>query len=343
MSQQHKNRKLKILFRTSGGRARKKELGFGHIFRSIYLSKKISKHTKFFLVEDYGGVKLVFKKNKIENLIFLPKNIDLINEISITKKIIKKEKIDILIVDKYNIDIRFFKEIKNDVKIVYISDLKKIHFPVDLVINGFIGFKNKIVRNMYDSKCLLGPKYQIINDKFVANRNKKKIIDLLVTFGGFDEIGLIEFVIKRWLNMNKKFKMKIILGPGTNESKFIQNNKKKYSKLLIIEKQTTKMYLEMEKTKFGLCAGGITSYEFAKMGIPFGIICMTDHQKLTANEWQKRKMAINLGVYDFKLTKKVDNFLNLVSINKLLLKNNTQIIDGRGVTRIQKEIIKLVN
>jgi len=343
LSQKYKSRKLRILFRTSGGRARKKELGFGHIFRSIYLSKKISNNTKFFLVEDYGGVKSVFKKNKIKNLIFTQKNISLKKDISITKKIIKKKKIDILIVDKYNIDIRFFKEIKDYVKIVYISDLKKIHFPVDLVINGFIGFKNKIVRNKYNSKCLLGPKYQIINDKFVVNRFKKKRIDLLVTFGGFDEIGLIEFVIKRWLNMNKKFKMKIILGPGTKESKFIQKNEKKYSKLLIVEKQTTKMYFEIGKTKFGLCAGGITSYEFARMGVPFGIICLTNHQKLTANEWQKRKMIKNLGVYDLKLTKKIDNFLNLISTNKLLLKNNNQIIDGRGAERVLKEIIKLVN
>jgi len=332
---------MKILFRTSGGRASKKELGFGHIFRSINLSKKFPNHKKFFLIEDYGGVKSVFEKNKIKNSTYLPKNIILEKDIIITKKILQKEDIDILIVDKYDIDVKFFKEISNKVKIVYVSDLKEIQFPVDLVINGFIGFQNKIVKNKYGKKCLIGPKYQIINEKFDVNKSKKKSIDLLVTFGGFDEMGLTEFVFKRWLNMNNKFKIKIILGPGTKESKFIQKYKKKYSKLLIIEKQTTKMHSEIQKAKFGLCAGGITSYEFARVNVPFGIICMNKHQKLTAKEWQKRGIAKNLGGYDSKLTKNLDNFLKLISTNKLLSKKNKTIVDGRGAERIQKEIIKL--
>ncbi len=338
-----KNKKLKILFRISGGRASKKELGFGHIFRSINLSKKFLSHKMFFLVEDYGGVKSVLEKNKIKSSVFLPKNLKLKEDIILTKKNLEKENIDVLIVDKYNIDIRYFKAIQNKVKIVYISDLKKIQFPVDLVISGFIGFKNKTVKNKYNSKCMIGPKYQIINERFDVNKSNKKSIDLLVTFGGFDEIGLTEFVFKRWLKMNKKLKMKIILGPGTKESKFIQKYKKKYSKLLTIEKQTTKMYSEIQKAKFGLCAGGITSYEFARMNIPFGIICATKHQNLTALEWQKKKIAKNLGDYDSRLTKRVDNFLKLISENKLFFKKNRSVIDGRGSDRIQKEIIKLVN
>jgi spore coat polysaccharide biosynthesis predicted glycosyltransferase SpsG len=338
-----KNKKLKILFRISGGRASKKELGFGHVFRSINLSKKFLKHKIFFLVEDYGGVKAVLEKNEIKNSIYLPKKLKLEKDIILTEKILEKENIDVLIVDKYNIDIRYFKTIQDKVKIVYISDLKKIQFPVDLVVNGFIGFKNKIIKNKYNSKCLVGPKYQIINEKFNVNKSKKKSVDLLVTFGGFDEIGLTDLVFKRWLNMNKKFKIKIILGPGTKESKFIKKYKKKYSKLLTIEKQTTKMHSEIQKAKFGLCAGGITSYEFARMNVPFGIICVTKHQNLTALEWERRKIAKNLGDYDLRLTKAIDKFLKLISENRSLFKKNSSIIDGCGSERIQKEIIKLVN
>ncbi len=337
-----KNKKLKILFLTSGGRIKKKQIAFGHVFRSINLAKKFSKHEIFFLVQDFGGVKLVLEKNKIKNYRQLSKKIKINDEIKIVKKILLKENINILIIDKYNIKKRFFEEISKNVKIVYLSDIKEIQFPVDLVINGFIGFQNKIVRNKYNSKCLIGPKYQIINEKFNLNKSKKKSIDLLVTFGGFDEFGLNELVFKRWLNMSNKIKMKIILGPGTTESKFIKKYKKKYSKLLIIEKQTTKMYSEMQKTKCGLCAGGITSYEFARMNIPFGIISTTNQQKITGKEWQKRGIAKNLGDYDSKLTNRIDNFLKLITTNKLTVTKN-RFVDSQGMIRIQKEIIKLVN
>ena len=44
---------MKILFRTSGGRIQKKELGLGHIYRCINLSKEISSHDLTFLIEDF--------------------------------------------------------------------------------------------------------------------------------------------------------------------------------------------------------------------------------------------------------------------------------------------------
>ena len=59
---------MKILFRTSGGATANKELGTGHIFRTINLSKQFKDHKKLFLVEDYGGVKKIFQSNNILNI-----------------------------------------------------------------------------------------------------------------------------------------------------------------------------------------------------------------------------------------------------------------------------------
>ena len=62
---------LRILFRTSGGSAKNRELGTGHIFRTINLSKKFEKDKKIFLIEDYGGVKKILQNNNISNIKFL--------------------------------------------------------------------------------------------------------------------------------------------------------------------------------------------------------------------------------------------------------------------------------
>ena len=50
--------KIKILFRTSGGAAHGKQLGLGHIFRCINLAIELHNCEIFFLIEDFGGVKI---------------------------------------------------------------------------------------------------------------------------------------------------------------------------------------------------------------------------------------------------------------------------------------------
>mgnify|MGYP000338320837 CR=1 FL=1 len=88
---------MKILFRTSGGSVANKELGTGHIFRTINLSKQFKGHKKIFLVEDYGGVKKILQDNNISNTKFLKPNLSIKEDYEKTLKIIKEEKIDLII------------------------------------------------------------------------------------------------------------------------------------------------------------------------------------------------------------------------------------------------------
>ena len=44
-----------------------------------------------------------------------------------------------------------------------LKEASDIFHDADLIINGFIGFDNKIFYNKFNIKCCLGPKYQILN------------------------------------------------------------------------------------------------------------------------------------------------------------------------------------
>jgi len=333
----------KILFRTSGGRVSNKELGFGHIFRCINLAKKLPKNELFFLIEDYGNVKPLLKKNKFRNVIHLKNHIDVESDIAQTSKIIKKYNIDLVIVDKYKTKKIFLKKINKITKVVYITDLKEIDYQVDLIVNGFIGFKNKICYNDHQTKLLLGPRYQILNEDFSKDSQTRKKYDLLVTFGGFDEKCIIDLFLERWEELSKKLKTIIILGPATKKSKKIKHMKKKYSDNLIFKDQTTKMSKEMEYAKYGLCSGGLTTYEFTKRNVPFAIICQEKHQLITAKEWAKRNIAKNLGIINKNTYVELDKFLNEIIQKKIKLNSNTNIIDGFGSKRVAREITKLIN
>ena len=66
--------------------------------------------------------------------------------------------------------------------------------------------------------------------------------------------------------------VKIVLGPASNHSKKIKVLAKKFSNSLEIIPQTKDLRNYIAKSNFGICSGGITSYEFAKLGVPFAII-----------------------------------------------------------------------
>lgn len=337
-----KKKKLNILFRTSGGRAVKKQLGLGHVYRCINLAKYLKNCGIFFLIEDYGGAEQVIKNNSIKNIYKIKKNITLQSDLKQTINHILKKKIDLLVVDKYNTNLKYCRELKKYTKIVVISDLKKINFPADLVVNGFIGFENKTITNKYNTKSLLGPAFQILNKKYEKMKiSKTKNHKLLVTFGGFDEHDIVEIFIDRWLKFKHKIKTKIILGPVTYKSKKVKKLQKRYKKYLTIVNHVSNMPKEIASVEFGLCSGGITTYEFARLGVPFAIICQVNHQLITAKEWERKRIAMNIGLVDRKIRKKIDMFLQLIEKNKFPYTANKKLVDGKGTRRIVQEIIKI--
>jgi spore coat polysaccharide biosynthesis predicted glycosyltransferase SpsG len=213
--------------------------------------------------------------------------------------------------------------------VVVISDLKNIEYNSDLVIDGFIGFDNKIRTNKFKTKCLLSPKYQILNQEYENKQNYKKKYDLLITVGGFDANNLLEIILKKIIKYGKK--IKIILGHVTKKTSIINKFVKKCNDVTIINK-TNNLAKEIASTKFGICAGGITTYEFATLHVPFAIICQYKHQIFTAKEWHKRKIAKNLGFIQ-KEPKKIDVFLNHLIQNKIFL-NYSNLVDGLGCKRV---------
>lgn len=328
----------KILFRVSGGKIPKKELGLGHVFRCINLANQLKSHEIHFLIEDYGSVKSLLSEYGFKKIFHLTPNLSESNDVKKTLEHISKNSIDLLIVDKYGLTNNFVKKMKKIVKTVVISDLKNISYDADLLVNGFIGFNNKIIFNKFKTKCLLGPKYQILSNKYENKHKYQKKYDLLITLGGVDANNLLTIILKKIIHCDIILKTKIILGPATVKTSMIKKLSMKHNHFDLV--QTTKnMKKDISSAKFGICAGGLTTYEFAALNVPFGIVCQYKHQILTAKEWEKKKIAKNLGFIQIN-DKKLDTFLKHLIQDKI--KNNSnKIIDGLGSKRIAQEILML--
>ena len=75
---------MNILIRTGGGRAKNKELGLGHIFRTINLASHFKTKKINFLLEDYGGAKEEIINHGFKNIFLLKKEPPLENDLKQT-------------------------------------------------------------------------------------------------------------------------------------------------------------------------------------------------------------------------------------------------------------------
>ena len=314
----------------------------------INLAKELSPHKIFFLVEDFGGARQIINDNGFKNVFSIKKNIDPNFDFEKTFDLILKNKIDLIIFDKYKINKTYVKKFKNFVKTTVISDLKNNAFKTDLVVNGFIGYKNKSLKNN-STTYLLGPSYQILDKRFqFFKRNKftknKKFKKLLITVGGFDENKIIELILKSIINYIESFKITIILGPITTKNKTIQKFEKMFPYNLRILSSTNNMKNEISACDFGICGGGLTSYEFATLKKPFAIICQNKHQVLTAKKWEEFRLCMNLGMPSSKTVSKIDFLMNKLISNTIKLETKfPSYLDGKGGMRVAKKINTLLD
>ena len=112
-----------ILIRTGGGRAKGKELGLGHIYRTINLAKELKYNKIYFSLEDFGGAKEILQKNGFNKIETVMNKIKTEQDFKNTKLQIEKWKIDIVIIDRYKISKLYVKKLSKIIKVVIISDL----------------------------------------------------------------------------------------------------------------------------------------------------------------------------------------------------------------------------
>ena len=331
-----------ILIRTAGGRGRGKEIGLGHIYRVINLSRELKNNRIYFSLEDFGGAKEILKKNGYNKIETITNEIKVEEDFENTKLQIKKWKIDIIIIDRYKISKSYVKKLSKIIKVVIISDLLDLNFKADLIVNGFIGFKNQIMKNKLNSKLMMGPNFQIVNKEFSKmGKRKKKKWDVLISFGGYDEKNIMKIVLKILPDYLDNLKFKIILGPIAKKNNELNNLERKYPKNIQIKNSVKNMAKEMSTSKYGLSTGGLTTYEFSCMKIPIGIICDDNHQKITAKQWEKLGFARNLGVFNKNSESKIRKFFDEIINEQINASNNGKIIDGLGSKRIASEILKM--
>ncbi len=348
---------MKILFRADGA----PEIGVGHLTRCLSLAHalKSNGHDIKFLLTDHPsnfssvvtseGFKVFFvsRGDKYQQPITGKETTwlgnDLAHDIKETRKVLTEEKSDLIIVDHYAIDASWEKEIRKDVKTIFvIDDLANRPHDCDFLMDQTFGRSKSDYSNLVSSQCqlFLGSEFALLRPEFSRHLPSRQSLNhIFISFGGIDPRGVTLKVIQGIeLETEKKLHITVILrkeSVGFEEVKKITQNSIHEYELI---PSTNRMADLMAKADLAFGAGGTSAWERCSLSLPAIGICLADNQKLVLENLSLKGALTNLGDFKALTPEKVHSALMIFLKDEKLLfamsKIGREVCDGQGIGRI---------
>lgn len=264
------------------------EIGSGHVMRCLTIAHEIRKR---------GHQVLFYMKRLPGNLIELVKGkgFPVVHEF---------QSVDICIIDHYGMDEEWERKIRPFVKkIVVIDDLANRRHDCNVILDQNV-LPN--LENRYDSLVpegcvkLLGPKYLIMREEFIKEREQVRLRDgdvnhLLVFMGGTDPTGETLKVLAA-LRDSSIQRVDVVVGSGNPDREKV--------KAICVERgysyhcQIDYLASLMAKADFSIGAGGSTTWERCYVGLPSSSTIVAENQILATETAAKLGAVINLGWHE---------------------------------------------
>ncbi|MBF0479372.1 MAG: cytidine 5'-phosphate N-acetylneuraminic acid synthetase [Candidatus Omnitrophica bacterium] len=283
----------RIIFRVIGNNA----MGMGHVYRALTLAHENSKDEIIFVCEKDST-------DAVQKIAGHDYPIEVCAKGQIIKRIIAL-KPDLVINDILNTEAKYIKSLtKAGIKVVNFEDLGPGGESAHLVFNELFDEPLKP-----GAQYRWGHSYYFLRDEFIGAKKyifRKKVQDILITFGGTDP-GNLTFTVLNTVYafcQKQKIRVHVVAGPGYEYVDVLRNfiEQNSFSGISFTN-QTGVMSKVMERVDLAISSNGRTVYELAHMNIPSIIIAHHDREQTHKFACQDNGY-IALGLYSKGKTEK---------------------------------------
>lgn len=318
-------------------------IGSGHLQRCLNIASLIDKKNKITFLFHRTPKSIIRKIKKKFNIINFKNNEELIKK----NFFFSKKEQRCLVVDDYTINYSWEKKIsKFFFKVLVIDDeIKKKHY-CDYYLNQNIidnRLKNFILNNLNDTRCMLGPRYALIEKRYskYSQLTKKKILkNIIISFGGSDRENLTGKVLQVLSQQKYSYlKINVILGQSYN---FYAELKKKYlnNKNIFLYKNLSSLSKLYFLSNLAVGSGGISSWERLSTSLPSIVFLVSDNQKIIIDDLKKRNLIIFAGEEKKFNSKKFEKLMDKSIINYeknfKIIEYGKLMVDGNGSQRVME-------
>lgn len=291
-----------IVFRVDAG----VKIGTGHVMRCLVLAELLHQRGAniTFVCRKLDGDLIPLIKEKRFSVITLTGEVE--KDAEETKLALKGLNVDWLVVDHYQIDHKWEKQLKNNVRrIMVIDDLANRPHDCDLLLDqNFYDHLESRYNDLVSDRCkrLLGPRYLLLRPEFIEAR--KKIVKrdgvvrrLFIFYGGSDPTNETTKVLRALENfITAQLHVDVVVGRANPNREQVKE---------LCEKIGSHYYCQidyiaelMAKADLSLGAGGVALWERCFLELP-SITTIVAENQIESTEAAARYKAIwNLGWHE---------------------------------------------
>jgi UDP-2,4-diacetamido-2,4,6-trideoxy-beta-L-altropyranose hydrolase len=332
-----------LLFRCDAS----KSIGLGHLVRcSTLAAEAIKNGFKCVML----GPPIEFYNEHYKNLYFrwlpLTSEPNDEKEVLIILDIAKSLNTRKLILDSYRVNDLFQIHLfKNKINWLQFDGAGEKKIWANWVVNAIPNVKKSLYKNKiqnHNCNLLLGADYAVVREEFKFQLNslrQKKLEKILIFAGGGNDYGVLLFLIKSVLSMNKEFNLIVLtthLNQGLEALKLWVNANATSKVEIHVDPENVSSL--MRSCQLAVTSAGTITYELNSIGIPMILFAMADNQIKQAKCWESITNTKYLGNYT---TLKKDIVQRAILLEeKSVDKPVSRIVDGLGAKRIINALMK---
>lgn len=254
---------------------------------------------------------------------------------------------DWLIVDHYALDSRWEKTLRPYFKkIMAIDDLAdRVHDCDVLLDQSLVEDWSRRYEGLTPANCrhLLGPQYALLQSEYTkclpfAAPRLKHIRNILIFFGGVDNLNLTGMAIQAFTGLNRSdISLDVVISSSSIHSETIKSQIQFFKNITLHETLPSLAQLIL-KADLAIGASGTTTWERCCLGLPSLVVTVAKNQRLIAKVLHERGIVRWLGdpvdVSSNTIQAEILRLLNKEGEVKSWSERCKGVVDGRGADRM---------
>ncbi|MEX0719997.1 MAG: glycosyltransferase [Balneolaceae bacterium] len=325
--------KLKICIRVDGA----KDLGFGHLYRSIAIAQNIHSHEVCFITrsDDYYYLGFDFLRHHHYPIVEISSNDEFISRLEEIKP-------DIVINDILDTDEKYITGLKDHgCFVVNFEDLGLGNRLADVVINDLYPDLYPQSNHWYGVEhSILNPNFEMVSSK---EEPKEIVENILIAYGGTDPANLTDKAISALIQLGYENTTTVILGPGHSNYEAIKEKVKEMKGEVQLLQNVSNMAVLMKEADLALTSAGRTVTELMTIGVPTITMCQ-NNREMRHNHASSTFGIVNLGfgesISPEVLADHIKMFMNDVSLRRDMYARMRNAVKNRSNAAIVNKILE---